>query len=469
MDHFPANSAPPDAASESPVSVSDLLKVLSEQRAKLAKLQEDKVLLHAKNLSLRTRLADSKRKAAQLEEELTHTSDNYFRESDKREATDDKLTTLKKHKVALVDQNEALKQENDDLLDKLAELRQTLVTHHNLSASDPLQVEDIAVRLQSVGLRDKLPTRKPNFTTVFTPRIPMTPIKALENSAYIGVGPTRTLAIMSPAFASMMDDAARLEVNVVINDPFVPVHAPEYPLIIMYLGFLYPDGTSLPYIPVRDVIIQYRASLGKPNRVKKKERSWYVTYGQDFVYLSMPRPVYERLVRAARKAFQSRFHPERKWNTEVDYDGDRVWLYAGMKPGAKVQGIADSKMGERHVVDALRLAGSDIEGDAMLYMRFSFKDSEDSVPSLCFRFHKLSMEKEIAPPRRFGNFKFVSSPGVEERDELKEGLPKTIAGLLNIERTIQPSSRSSFRKLLTCSGGNSEDTVATAETEVSLI
>lgn len=469
MNHFPSDFHPSDDESHSPVSATDVVRLFDEQRAKLAKLEEDKVFLHAKNVSLRTKLADSKRKTAQLEEELAHASDNYFRESDKREAADDKLNTLKKHKFALAEQNQALKEENEDLLDKLAELRQVLVVHHGLTASDPLQIEDIAVRLQAAVLREKHSPHQTNFTNVFTPRIPMTPIKALENSSYLGVGPTRTLAIMSPAFASMVDGKARLEVNVVINESFVPVHAPEYPLTIMYLGFLYPDGTSLPYIPVRDVIIQYRSSLGKPNRVRKKERFWYVTYAHDFVYLSMPRAVYERLVRAARKAFQSRFHPEKKWNTEVDYDGDRVWIYAGMKPGAKVQGVADGKMDERNVVDALRLAGTDVEGDAMLYMRFTFRSTEDSEPSLCFRFHKLSMETEIKPVRRFGNFKRGAKPGIEDRSPAQERLPKTFAELLNIEQAFQPSSRGALRRLLTCSGGNSDHTSAGREAEMSVL
>ena len=449
-------------------SGSDLIRIVTEQRAKIGKLEEDKVLLHAKNLSLRTKLADAKRKARQLEQEVAQTSDHFFRESDKREAADDRLSTLNKQNSALLCQNDALKQENDDLLDKLAELRQNFVLYHGLSACDPLQVEDIVARLQAVSLRDKIFPKQPNYTTVFTPKIPMTPIRALETSAYLGVGPTRTLAIMSPAFASMVNDTARLEVNVVINEPFVPVHTSELPITIMYLGFLYPDGTSLPYIPIRDVVIQYRQSVGKQNQIKNKERSCYVTYGHDFVYLSMPRPVYERLVRAARKAFHSRFHPDRKWNTEVDYDGDRVWVYAGMKPGAKVQGLADGKMGERSVRDALRLSGTDLEGNAMMYMRFSFPHNQDSEPSLCFRFHKLSMEREIKSSRAFSPF-MLPKRVMDIRDGTEERLPRTDGGLLNIEQSFQQSSRFAFRKLLACSGGLCDNRMGRSDAEPSVL
>lgn len=331
-------------------------------------------------------------------------------------------------------------------------MQRTLLDHHGLVAEDAFQVADVADRLQETPHRRNPITNPDLLTTVFTPKIPMTPVRAFEKSAYVAVGETRTVAIMNPAFACMSKGAAKLEGDVVINDAFVPIHAPDNPLTLMYLGFLYPDGTSLPYIPVRDVVVQYRGNIGRPQRLTKNERSWHVAYAHDYVYLSIPRAVYERLVRAARKAFEWRFGQKEKWATEVDIEEDRVWVYAGMKPGAKVQCLADGRRGERYVRDALRESSADLEGDAMLYMRFSFKDEEGAVPTLCFRFHKLIVEKAISTGSKFGIRRMLFCSGKDCEDISQE----TCAGLLTIDQAVSPGPRGAFRKFLPCAGDQAE-------------
>lgn len=431
----------------------ELLDLISAQRSLNAKLEEEKLLLSTKNLSLRSRLTDAKRTITQLEEEFRICSTKLLTATEKRDAAYSALAAAEEENKLLAEAAADLRSHNAALQDRLQDLQRTLLDHHGLVAEDSFQVADIADRLQIMPHRRTPHTNPDHLTTVFTPKIPMTPVRAFEKSAYVAVGETRTVAIMSPAFVSVSSECARLECDVVINDAFVPIHAPDNPLTLMYLGFCYPDGTSLPYIPVRDVIVQYRANIGKAQRLTKNDRSWHVTYAHDYVYLSMPRAVYERLVRAARKAFEWRFGQKEKWATEVDFDGDRAWVYAGMKPGAKVQCFVDGDRGERYLVDALRDTTSNLEGDGMLYMRFSFKEEHDSVPTLCFRFHKLIMEKTINPTSRFGLRKLLPCSGKDCQDVNAEVCP----GLLSVDQAVSPTPKGGLRRLLTCSAGGTED------------
>lgn len=428
----------------------DLLERLPTHRT--STLEEDKVLLTNKNLSLRTRLNDAKRTIAQLEDDLILTTSKLRAVTEKRDTAHSALVAAEQENKLLSETAAELRSRNALLEDRIQDLQRTLLDHHGLVAEDAFQVADVADRLQETPHRRNPITNPDLLTTVFTPKIPMTPVRAFEKSAYVAVGETRTVAIMNPAFACMSKGAAKLEGDVVINDAFVPIHAPDNPLTLMYLGFLYPDGTSLPYIPVRDVVVQYRGNIGRPQRLTKNERSWHVAYAHDYVYLSIPRAVYERLVRAARKAFEWRFGQKEKWATEVDIEEDRVWVYAGMKPGAKVQCLADGRRGERYVRDALRESSADLEGDAMLYMRFSFKDEEGAVPTLCFRFHKLIVEKAISTGSKFGIRRMLFCSGKDCEDISQE----TCAGLLTIDQAVSPGPRGAFRKFLPCAGDQAE-------------
>lgn len=431
----------------------ELLDLISAQRNLNAKLEEEKLVLSSKNLSLRSRLTDAKRTIAHLEEEFRICSTKLLAATEKRDAAYSVLAAAEEENKLLAEAAADLRSHNAALQDRLQDLQRTLLDHHGLVAEDPFQIADIAKRLQIAPHRRTPLTNPDHLTTVFTPKIPMTPVRAFEKSAYVAVGETRTVAIMSPAFASVFNECARLECDVVINDAFVPIHAPDNPLTLMYLGFLYPDGTSLPYIPVRDVIVQYRGNIGKSQRLTKNDRTWQVMYAHDYVYLSLPRAVYERLVRAARKAFEWRFGQKEKWATEVDFDGDRAWVYAGMKPGAKVQCFVEGDRGERYLVDALRDTCSNLEGDGMLYMRFSFKEEHDSVPTLCFRFHKLIMEKTINPTSRFVLRRLLPCSGNDCQDISAETCP----GLLSVDQAVYSAPKGGLRRLLSCSAGGSED------------
>lgn len=416
------------SAPASGVPSTPLLDQLAQQRKLIAQLEQDKVLLSTKNLSLRNRLTEAKRSMSSLERSLVGANQSLNHAQQKRDAAFKTLNSTEHDKKLLAETAAELRARNALLEDRVLDLQRALLDHHGLVADDELQVADVAQRLVNKPHR-RIPSTKPEqLNTVFTPKIPMTPVRAFAESDYVAVGESRTVAIMSPAFAAVTDTGeGRLECDVSINDTFMPIHAPDNPMTLMYLGFLYPDGTSLPYIPVRDVLVQYRGDVPKTRMERSRE-----VYGQDLVVLSVPRLVYERLVRAARKVFEWRFGANAKWVTEVDVEGDRVWVEAGMKRGAKVQCFVEGRRGERYVGDALRESGQDLKGDAMLYMRFSFREREDSLPTLCFRLHKLIVEKALgaAAPGRAAFRRLLSCGTIGNTEEGESRIGRGVRRLL---------------------------------------
>lgn len=224
---------------------------------------------------------------------------------------------------------------------------------------------------------------------LFKPSIPMTPIVAAGESLYVTPGSTADQNwrhIQPGALAGDDNGEAHIPCEVVINPTFVPTLAGKEDTMLTYVGFKYPDGTSLSYIPIRGVRIEYRHDVGRAHRVRRGDKSWTICYGRTFVHVRLPSSVYQGIVGRASRAMGRTCQTVE----EVNHHDGFVSVDAGMKSRCTVQ----MKSGEGHermsVARALRERQGDVTGDAMLYVRFTNRtDEAQPVPTMYLRFHSL--------------------------------------------------------------------------------
>ena len=218
----------------------------------------------------------------------------------------------------------------------------------------------------------------------------MTPNLARTQSDYVVDG-FFFESVRKSAYVTVRDGVPHIPFIAELNDRFVPSGKNKR---LMYLGFRFPDATSLSFVPIRDVILQHRTTAlptSPSSSSDKSGRHISAVYGRDYVYLSMPRVAYYVLVQMAETALNSKDGDLKSKLPDAEVRGERVWLFnVEMKENCKIEGISEGRRYAKPVTQAMKEMTGNLEGDALLYMRFC-EDLLDGDPEmkLQFRLHRL--------------------------------------------------------------------------------
>lgn len=258
------------------------------------------------------------------------------------------------------------------------ELEEELNDNENPLATDSLSTEILTPRPES------------EYHVLFNPQIPMTPIRALDDSEYVVNGHGFD-SIRESAFATVEFGEAKLNFEMVLNEPFSAWGSAERPTM-MYIGFEYPDGTSLCYAPLRDVRVKY-ASSRDPLDSPSKSHALGADYGRDYVQLCLHEEMYIALVARAKEVFVTQYSPENVDLPRVSYEKSSrsrsrtVLLTASMKPDARIESKVQYNKHKHLLSKELLDKREDIVGDALMAMRFSKAYPNDSGYRLGFKLH----------------------------------------------------------------------------------
>lgn len=201
---------------------------------------------------------------------------------------------------------------------------------------------------------------------VFTPEVPMTQIWARNRSIYLQADCHKNLKIQDAAYASQTPSGPDVPCRPVLNEEYQgPVEARRYKPLLRYVGFIFPDQTSLSYIPVRGVTLL--ASSFNPVNASEMGGS-----GRIFMRIRVNRALYMsilemvigsyREINATAEILPPWEHGGKEPNIEVDVAvrGDR-----------KLKIVGNSYTEYVPVVEAIYHCGHDITGDCQLQWRFN--------------------------------------------------------------------------------------------------
>ena len=247
--------------------------------------------------------------------------------------------------------------------------------------------------MQEMGVVEKAHLvweRRPEheYIPLYVPRMAMTPIRALPESAYVVQG-FCFQSLKKIAYARTEDGRTRLDFRMHLNAGFNGRGGRGEGGMVRYFGLDYPDGTTLMYVPVEDVGIEHRRNVATGYKVAVCEDSEEKVYGHNVVCISLCESVYEGLVGMAERTVvrSGEVKGAVQRPEEVRREGGRVWMEVSMKRESKVEAMCSGLKFEKSVADMLIDYGEDIYGRGLVYMMVS---EGEGGARLGFRLHRLS-------------------------------------------------------------------------------
>ncbi|KAI0561922.1 hypothetical protein FGB62_69g264 [Gracilaria domingensis] len=204
--------------------------------------------------------------------------------------------------------------------------------------------------------------------------------KAREGSDYIDVS-NGALAVKPLAAVASRFGTASLNANLRVLEP---LRMPACRKDFCYISPEYPDGTSLPYVPVNNVILQHQP------------RDWVGDeYGVNKVRLSFQKHVFEEVQALATKAYQEQY-PGANVICDCQVTPKRVRKVVDMDADAKVDvSVFFGRPMRLGIPEALSLIELDIVGLVLLYIGVDAKNNDGSEAELAFRIHSMVMKRVV--------------------------------------------------------------------------
>ncbi|PXF45259.1 hypothetical protein BWQ96_04958 [Gracilariopsis chorda] len=168
------------------------------------------------------------------------------------------------------------------------------------------------------------------------------------DSAFVGyVEKYRECVIRRPAFAQMVDEHPVVPCKFQLYTPFKPDETCDG-TEITYFGFHYPDGTTLPYVPVQNVTLLYHDGIGTDGSLEREQSPWSVCEGHSAIEIEMSEKVLYQIERNSVELFRESIL------SGVDENSEEY--YRLRKEGwTRVQGpeVEYTRNGKAHLVVAL--------------------------------------------------------------------------------------------------------------------
>ncbi|CAN8070581.1 unnamed protein product [Agarophyton chilense] len=236
----------------------------------------------------------------------------------------------------------------------------------------------------AVGEEEEDDEQNIEFVTLRPQTAEVLPWKAREGSEYIDVT-NGALAVKPLAAVASRFGTASLNANLRVLEP---LRMPACRKDFCYISPEYPDGTSLPYVPVNNVILQHQ-----PPHWDEE------AYGINKVRLSFQKHVFEQVKEIAIRAYQDKY-PGANVSCACRVTPKRVRKVVQMDADAKVDVSTFFERPMRlGIPEVLSLIELDIVGLVLLYIGVDAKNNDGSEAELAFRLHSMVMKRVVNKKR----------------------------------------------------------------------
>lgn len=242
------------------------------------------------------------------------------------------------------------------------------------------------------------------------PGVEAAKIHAKCDSAFVAFTEDRECRINCPAFAQMVDEHA-----------VVPCKFHLYSALklgetcdnaeVTYFGFHYPDGTTLPYLPVQNVKLVYHDGVGNDGSLDQRQNPWTVCDARIAVQIEMSERVLYQIERNAIEAlhesilsgveeFSDEYYRLKRegctlvQGPEVEFTRDgRAHLIVDLNRQCYVRRTAGGKnetLGSLHSI--MKEKRSDLEAKATFFVRVVRRKESNGVPIVCLKLNSVLVD-----------------------------------------------------------------------------
>ena len=195
--------------------------------------------------------------------------------------------------------------------------------------------------------------------------------------------------------------------EIIVGDPYQAGNVgddPDRPTHMYNVGVVYPDGATLPHVPISVCLIQYRNTVGIKKDMKAPgNRKWHTVYGANYVAMGFLRAnisslhsmVTERVSGTTGKV-------EVDLPTVVDADGDIQWFNVQLaKRGVQVEYLdnASGTIKFMSLEKVLLSMGEHLLGSCTLQLRVSY---HETMPQYRLKFHLSGFSFEKSSSAKMG-------------------------------------------------------------------
>lgn len=201
--------------------------------------------------------------------------------------------------------------------------------------------------------------------TLFTPHIPMTPIQVRSNSSYLREDGKKNVVIRDAAYPFYDKNSLNIPCSMVLNEEYKLDHGGKGNVNLMqYLGFIYPDECSLPYIPIMDVTLRFDRALDLSKVGTEKDRTFLPLLIDTGIYLALKEKAKELFLRE---------HPGMKIlePQETELDEERMHVKVAIRGDRKLRLNGPRGCEYPTIVNAMNTCRHDLRGRCQLQIRFS--------------------------------------------------------------------------------------------------
>ena len=210
--------------------------------------------------------------------------------------------------------------------------------------------------------------------------VPMTPIRGVTNSEYVSLK-QKGINIHKRAYADTNTQHAYVPYDIHINDTFEEIlHG--MPKNLTYVGAKYPDGSSLSYLPIKNITVLRRPSdVQLPSRLEG-----------GFVELRIPRMAYEKIKTICASAFLKKNpHHSIRYPLEVETDDESIVIDALARGYRRLRIINSERVYHVTLLQAIESCSHDLTGDGLLHVRFDKHTREEKKATMKIIFFGLQI------------------------------------------------------------------------------
>lgn len=222
---------------------------------------------------------------------------------------------------------------------------------------------------------------------------PATPVIGRRDSAFLAAY-NGSLRLQDASYCTAEDDKAYVPCTLELNESHCTSYNMETHLKpLMYYGFIYPDETSISYLPIRRVKVLYKEVRGEHRNALNRSNTGY---GKTYVEIVLKRPIFEAIIQAAHAAAISKNPSAYFIERRPKYYDDGVGVDVLIKKSDCVKVSNRGNVVFGRIQDILEFCKADIDGDAFFHMRVSVGGEDQNELDLRFLLYGLRVSRNKA-------------------------------------------------------------------------